>query len=67
MARTKQIDRLNHPVDRETWTNVKAAERITYAQPQRMSWRDGGTYGGVELQHRSMHNRLPSIVMGKRV
>lgn len=68
MKTPKTRDRLNHPVASAKWQAIQQAERITYANSDRpQSWRERETYKCPELKHRSMHNRAPSIVMGRRV
>lgn len=67
MTKKKASDSLHHPIEKAKWDEARAAERITYAQPPRISWRGGDPYKCPELQHRSMRNQPPSIVMGKRV
>lgn len=67
MTKKKASDSLHCPVAKAKWDAARAAERITYAESTRISWRDGGIYTGTELQHRSMRNQQPSVVMGQRI
>lgn len=67
MTKKKPSETLHHPIAKTKWEAARAAERITYATPPRISWREGGTYTGAELHHRSMHARQPSLVMGQRI
>jgi len=63
----KKSAHLSHPISKDKWNKSMQSDRITYAQPPRLSWRDAGNYTGTELHHRSMRNQPPSVLMGKRV
>lgn len=67
MTKKKPSETLHHPIAKTRWEAARAAERITYATPPRLSWRDRGNYVGAELQHRSMRSRPASVVMGRRI
>ena len=67
MTKKKANVSLHHPIEKAKWEEARAAERITYAQAPRISWRGGEPYKCPELQHRSMRNQPPSIVMGQSI
>lgn len=67
MTKKKPSETLHHPIAKTKWEAARAAERITYATPPRISWRDGEAYKCPELHHRSMRERPASVVMGQRI
>lgn len=69
MTKKKNTDMLAHPVDATRWAQIRQAERVDYstAAPVRMNWKTGTPYTCPELQHRSVCNQPPSIVLGQRV
>ncbi|GKS93201.1 hypothetical protein [Acidovorax sp. SUPP2825] len=68
-VKTKNSATLGHPVEPSRWAQIKQAERVGYgaALPIRTNWQDAETYTCPEMRHRSMHDRHPSLIAGKRV
>ena len=44
MTKKKANGSLHHPIEKAKWEEARAAERITYAQAPRISWRGGEPY-----------------------
>lgn len=65
----KAATALAHAIPPNQWAQIRQAERVNYATalPPRLSWKEGAPYHCPELQHRSLGNQPPSIVLGQRV
>lgn len=68
-VKTKNSAALAQPVEPSRWAQIKQAERVGYgtAQPIRTNWKEAEPYKCPEMRHRSMNDKHPSVIAGKRV